>query len=103
MPDVSFKFLQAKHEDLLQKQLIVSDDSQQVLAKEIREYIEETKLGAKYIFSNTERNQLRANLRYWANYLYSLDGKFPNTDLAPFTTRNKSLRTVLNIIRINLN
>lgn len=89
MAPTTFRSLQDRHEALLQKQQNLSKENQQDFTKEVKEYIEEAKRGGSYISSNRERDQLRANLRYWANYIYSIDGIFPDTELAPSSVQSK--------------
>lgn len=88
MTEVTFKNLQSLHESLLQKQPDVTIKNQAGFAKEVREYIEQAKQAGSYISSTRERDQIRANLRYWANYIYGIDGVFPNTELVPSTAVN---------------
>ncbi len=90
MAPTTFRSLQDRHEALLQKQQKLSKENQQDFSKEVKEYIEEVKRGGSYISSSRERDQLRANLRYWANYIYSVDGTFPDTELAPSSVQSKS-------------
>lgn len=83
MTEVNFKSLQNVHEALLQKQQSLSDENQQDFIKEVRAYIEQAKQSGSNISSTRERDQIRANLRYWANYIYRIDKTFPDTELAP--------------------
>jgi hypothetical protein len=83
MSEINFKFLQNWHETLLQKQQKISEENKQDFTKEVKDYTEQAKRGGSYISSNRERDQLRANLRYWANYIYSVDKTFPDIELAP--------------------
>ncbi len=89
MAEQNFKFLQAQHESLLQKQQGVTKNSQQEFTKEVRDFIEQAKRGGGNIPSTRERDQVRANLRYWANYIYGIEGVFPDTELAPSTVSEK--------------
>jgi hypothetical protein len=89
MTEISFNSLQDRHERLLQKQPNLTDDDRQAFIEEVREYIEDAKSGGSFIPSNRDRDQLRANLRYWANYLYGIDGAFPGTELAPAIARSR--------------
>jgi hypothetical protein len=83
MSEIDFKSLQTRHEDLLQKQSKLLDKEKRAFVKEVKDYIEKAKMGGSNISSSRERDQLRANLRYWANYMYSMEGSFPDTELAP--------------------
>ena len=88
----NFQSLQNIHESLLQKQLKVTDENREQFTKEVKDFIEQTKQAGSNISSTRERDQVRANLRYWANYVYSVEKIFPDTELAPSTqgkTENK--------------
>ena len=85
MAEANFKSLQHLHESMLQKQQNIPQNNQQDFAAEVREYIEQAKRAGSYIASTRERDQIRANLRYWANYIYGIEGVFPDTELAPST------------------
>jgi hypothetical protein len=101
MSPTNFRSLQDRHEALLQKQQGLSEENQQDFVKEVREYIEEAKRGGSYISANRERDQIRANLRYWANYIYSIEKTFPDTELAPSSVESKSFSpTLIGIIAI---
>lgn len=89
MSETNFRSLQNLHESLLQKQQKVTEENQQEFTREVREYIEQAKKGGSNISSTRERDQIRANLRYWANYVYSLDKTFPDTELAPSAIESK--------------
>jgi len=91
MSDINFKSLQNLHESLLQKQQGVTEENQQDFAKEVRGYIEQAKRGGSNISSTRERDQIRANLRYWANYIYAIDKTFPDTELAPSTVSSRPI------------
>jgi len=90
MPELNFIYLQNQHEYLLQKQQKVMKGEQQSFTKEVRGYIEQAKQAGSIIASTRERDQLRANLRYWANYIYSIEKTFPDTELAPSTVTGGS-------------
>lgn len=90
MSEVNFKSLQAQHESLLQRQQGVTNENQQDFTKAVREFIDQAKQGGSYIASTRERDQVRANLRYWANYIYGIEGVFPDTELAPSTVTGSS-------------
>lgn len=89
MTETNFKSLQNWHEGLLQKQSVLSDKDKDAFVAEVRDYVQQAKRGGRFISSNRERDQLRANLRYWGNYLYSMDGTFPDMELAPASVINK--------------
>ena len=81
----NFQSLQNIHESLLQKQIKITDENRDQFNKEVKDYIEQTKQAGSNIFSTRERDQVRANLRYWANYVYSIEKIVPDTELAPST------------------
>ena len=89
MAEQTFKTLQAQHESLLQKQQGVTKKNQAEFTKEVHEFIEQAKRGGSHIAPTRERDQVRANLRYWANYIYGIEGVFPDTELAPSTISEK--------------
>jgi hypothetical protein len=89
MPEVNFKSLQNIHESLLQKQQKVTEKTQEDFANEVKAYIDQAKKAGSIIASTRERDQVRANLRYWANYIYSIEKTFPDTELAPSTVSEK--------------
>ena len=91
MSETNFKSLQRWHENLLLKESNVSDNNKQDFVNEVKEYIYQTKKAGSFISSNQERNQLRANLNYWANYVYTVERTFPNTDLAPSAVESRPL------------
>ena len=91
MSEANFKSTQNFHESLLQKQQKVTDENQQEFIKDVREYIEQAKRAGSNIASTRERDQIRANLRYWGNYIYSIDKTFPDTELAPSMVTEKRL------------
>jgi len=80
----------------------LSEENRQDFTKEVKDYIEEAKRGGSYISSSRERDQLRANLRYWANYVYSIDKTFPDTELAPSSVADRSFlpTTTIGVITI---
>lgn len=73
-----FKDLQERHEHLL-KLLESSGD----ILEEAGEYIVKVRKDSALVSSPEERDTLRANLRYWASYVYEYTGTYPNSDLAP--------------------
>ena len=76
----NFRSLQARHEDLIKR-----SQSGQDIVEDVRKFIEDAKAGSSQISASNERDQLRANLRYWASYLYEHTHNYPNIDLAPST------------------
>lgn len=73
-----FKDLQKHHEHLLRLQ--ESDDDN---VEAVGEYISQVRHDSTLISSPQERDTLRANLRYWASYIYGKTGTYPNTELLP--------------------
>ncbi len=68
-----FDDLQREHEHLLD----------QADAEAVKDYINRARVAAAQIGDPRERDQLRANLRYWASFVYDQTGLYPNTDLQP--------------------
>lgn len=90
MPSKAFESLQKKHQNLLQRQLSPSENDKLGLSKDVKDYITQCKAAGENVSLIEEREQLRANLRYWANYIYGIEGIWPDTDL-PETVSNKKL------------
>ncbi len=76
-----FDALQATHQQLL-SQLEAPADPAEFL-KNIRDYIDHVRSEAELIGSPRDRDQLRANLRFWASYIFDKTGTYPNTTLRP--------------------
>jgi len=76
----TFKDLQARHEELINK----AQTNEDVLVQ-AQELIVEINKESSHISSLNERDQLRANLRFWASYVYEKSGNYPNVDLSPST------------------
>jgi hypothetical protein len=74
----SFEQLQTRHEELLSQQ-----DSEAEILDQVREYITQARRAGTMIGSPQERDQLRANLRYWSGYVYEHTDVYPNAELAP--------------------
>jgi hypothetical protein len=81
----NFQSLQNFHEQLLQEQTKITDENRQKFTGQVKDYIERAKSTGSNISATRERDQVRANLRYWANYVYSIEKIFPDTELAPST------------------
>ena len=89
----SFKALQSRHVELINKV-----QTEQDIVAEVQTFIEDAKASSSQISSAGERDQLRANLRYWASYLYEKTGTYPSVDLAPATfIRGTNLFTPLGL------
>ena len=90
-----FKQLQSQHEELIRAH--ANED----VSTLVKNYIEEVKLSSSQISSAQERDQLRANLRYWASYIFEKTGTYPNIDLAPpvlFPTSNRWMPVAVLVI-----
>ena len=75
-----FSELQSQHEELLQQ-----ESAGDTILTAVQAYLKDVRYKSSDVFSPQEREQLRANGRYWASYIYAQTGTFPNTDLAPFS------------------
>src|SRR5215208_6310046 len=77
----SFQQFQQKHIDLLRRYETNKESAD--FLKEVREYIEHVLSASRQISDSRERNQLRANLRFWGAYIYDHTGTYPNLSLLP--------------------
>jgi hypothetical protein len=77
----SFQELQQKHIDLLRRYETNKESADFI--KQVREYIEQVLSASRQIGDSRERNQLRANLRFWGAYIYDNTGTYPNLTLLP--------------------
>lgn len=68
-----FDELQREHEQLLDKAEVA----------DVVAYIDRARAQAAQVGDPRERDQLRANLRYWASYVYDRNGTYPTTTLLP--------------------
>jgi len=75
-----FSELQSQHENLLQQENTGND-----ILENVQTYIKDVRFKSSNVSSSQEREQLRANTRYWASYVYAQTGEFPNTELTPFS------------------
>lgn len=91
-----FSELQNRHERLLSAKM-----EKTIQKSEVQKFINEIATGGKKISSPRERDQLRANLRYWANYVYEETGIYPNIELLPSNTFMFS-STILLIVLFSL-
>jgi hypothetical protein len=76
-----FQNLQSSHEALLQRQ-----QANEPILNEVKAYIEQVRAASSQVGAPRERDQLRANLRYWAGYVFDQEKVYPNIDLAPGPT-----------------
>jgi hypothetical protein len=77
----SFQELQQKHIDLLRRYETNKESAD--FLKDVRQYIEQVLSASRQIGDSRERNQLRANLRFWGAYIYDNTGTYPNLTLLP--------------------
>lgn len=73
-----FEELQARHEALLAQQAADAD-----ILDVVQQYLKDVRQQSSQVVAPTERDQLRANLRYWSGYVYERTGIYPSVDLAP--------------------
>ena len=85
MSELDFKQLQTLHEQYLREQPQVTEETKADFIVRIKKFIEDAKNSSRNIDGLRERDQLRANLRYWANYIYEngAERTFPNIELVP--------------------
>lgn len=76
-----YEELQAAHQHLLEQSEEVEDPKE--ILEDVQAYIEQIKADAEFVPDARERNQLRANLRYWASFVYDQTGTYPNTNMRP--------------------
>ena len=76
-----FDELQAEHQQLLKR--IESQDDPARLVDEATAYIARVRDGAEEVSSPRDRDQLRANLRFWASFVFDKTGTYPGTALRP--------------------
>ncbi|HNT25559.1 MAG TPA: hypothetical protein PKM21_14395 [Anaerolineales bacterium] len=76
-----YETLQAEHQTLLEQQE-ASGDSKAMLAA-VQAHIERVKTEAAQVGDPRDRSQLRANLRYWASFVFDQTGEYPDTTLRP--------------------
>lgn len=76
---MKFSKLQARHELLLDLQ-----NQNKPIEEEVISYIDQARNEAQN-YSPEERGHLRANLRYWAAYIFEKTENYPNTELAPIS------------------
>jgi hypothetical protein len=76
-----FEELQQVHQQLLDRMDEVSDKAE--FAREVQGYIARVCDEAVDVPAPRDRDQLRANLRFWASYVYDVTGTYPNTTMRP--------------------
>lgn len=77
-----FSKLQSRHELLLDLQ-----SQNKPIAEEVKSYINDARNEAKN-YSPEERDHLRANLRFWAAYIFEQTENYPDTELTPISEPN---------------
>jgi hypothetical protein len=76
-----FEELQQLHQRLLDRMDEVTD--QAAFVREVQAYVTRVRDETVDVPAPRDRDQLRANLRYWASYLYDATGTYPNTTMRP--------------------
>jgi hypothetical protein len=76
-----FDELQQIHQHLLERLDDVTDKT--AFAREVQAYISQVCDEAVDVPAPRDRDQLRANLRFWASYVYDATGTYPNTTMRP--------------------
>ena len=78
-----YEELQADHQQLLKQREESSDPS--AMLRQAQAYIEQVKVGAQEVGAMRDRSQLRANLRFWAAFVYEQTKTYPDTTLRPYS------------------
>lgn len=78
-----FKQLQTEHEQLLAYAEQTADKAS--VARTAADYIARVRAASSQIGDPRQRDQLRANLRYWGAFVYEHTGEYPNSSLQPAT------------------
>ena len=73
--------LQAEHQRLLAQREAGGDP--QALLQAAQAYIAQARVAAEGIAAPRDRDQLRANLRFWAAFVFDQTGAYPDTTLRP--------------------
>lgn len=76
-----YENLQAEHQRLLQRK--DAESSSPAFLQAVQDYIQYVKMEAAWVESPRDRSQLRANLRFWASYVFDNTGTYPDTTLLP--------------------
>ncbi len=83
-----FDELQIEHQKLLAETSTPGDPEKSL--QSVRDYIDKVCSEAERVPSPRDRDQLRANLRFWASYVYDRTGVYPDTTLRPATSVSTS-------------
>jgi len=76
-----FDELQQLHQRLLDRVDEVAEKD--AFVREVQDYVTRVRDEAVDVPAPRDRDQLRANLRFWASYLYDATGTYPNTTMRP--------------------
>ncbi len=76
-----FEELQQTHQRLLDRMDEVADKD--AFVREVQDYVTRVREEAVDVPAPRDRDQLRANLRFWASYIYDATGTYPNTTMRP--------------------
>jgi hypothetical protein len=76
-----FEELQHAHQRLLDRVDEVTDKA--AFVSEVQSYVTRVCEEAVDVSAPRDRDQLRANLRFWASYVYDATGTYPNTTMRP--------------------
>lgn len=76
-----FQELQEEHQRLLEA--LEAGREAESLEPEVQAYVQRVRSQASAVGSSRDRDLLRANLRFWASYLYDASGVYPDTTLHP--------------------
>lgn len=76
-----FDELQQAHQNLLDRADEVTDKA--AFVHDAQAYVAQVRDAAVEVSNSRDRDQLRANLRYWASYIYDATGTYPATTLRP--------------------
>ncbi len=86
-----FEELQQAHQHLLDRVDEVTDKAAFVI--EVQSYVARVCEEAVEVSAPRDRDQLRANLRFWASYVYDAIGTYPNTTMRPARSGQVPLKT----------
>jgi uncharacterized membrane protein YsdA (DUF1294 family) len=76
--------LQAEHQKLLEEYEANHDSNE--LLNAVHSYIKRVRVEAELVPLPRDRDQLRANLRFWASFIFDKTGIYPETTLWPVQT-----------------
>ena len=85
--------LQAEHRALLEQREAGSNSDELRVA--VAAYIRRVRSEARHVSNPRNRDQLRANLRFWASFLYDQTGTYPETTLSPSSGFTLTAKPVL--------